>query len=120
MTYVQIISGERYMLAALRRQGLNQSQIARQLERHPSTISRELKRNSCVRYAAYRPGKTIERTHGRRSRSRRDRRFGRQEFRLVERLLGEQWSPEQVAGHLRKEQLLRISHETIYQHIWRD
>jgi IS30 family transposase len=108
------------MLAALRRQGLNQSQIARQLARHPSTISRELKRNSCVLYASYRPGKAIERSNGRRSRSRRNRRFGRQQLRLVERLLGEQWSPEQIAGHLRKEQLLRISHETIYQHIWRD
>jgi IS30 family transposase len=30
------------------------------------------------------------------------------------------WSPEQVAGRLRAEQVLRISHETIYRHIWAD
>ncbi|MBC7931732.1 MAG: helix-turn-helix domain-containing protein [Rubrivivax sp.] len=42
MTYCQLTSGERYMLAALRKQGLNQSQIARSLGRHRSTISREL------------------------------------------------------------------------------
>jgi Helix-turn-helix domain len=40
MSYRQITPGERYMLAALRRQGLNQSQIARSLGRHRSTIGR--------------------------------------------------------------------------------
>ena len=32
----------------------------------------------------------------------------------------EEWSPEQVSGHLRLERELAISHETIYRHIWRD
>src|SRR5919205_119240 len=42
MTYHQLTSEERYMLAALRRQGLNQSQIARQLRRTGQlTISHE-------------------------------------------------------------------------------
>ena len=71
MSYHQITSGERYMISALRRQGLNQSDIARHLGRHRSTISREFKRN-CARYdGAYRPSIAIERTSGRRSRSRR-------------------------------------------------
>jgi IS30 family transposase len=35
-------------------------------------------------------------------------------------LLEKQWSPEQVAGHLRRHRLLRISHETIYRYIWAD
>lgn len=30
------------------------------------------------------------------------------------------WSPEQVAGSLRRRGHLRISHETIYRHIWED
>ena len=30
------------------------------------------------------------------------------------------WSPEQVAGWLRLHELLAISHETIYLHVWRD
>jgi IS30 family transposase len=38
----------------------------------------------------------------------------------VERLLREQWSPEQVAGYLRRTGELLISHETIYRHVWRD
>ena len=38
----------------------------------------------------------------------------------MERHLRLDWSPEQVAGHLRKEGLLRVSHETIYVRIWSD
>lgn len=40
--------------------------------------------------------------------------------RPVHQLLRRQWSPEQIAGRLRLEGTLRISHETIYTHIWRD
>lgn len=119
MTYRQITSGERYMLAALRTQGLNASQIARQLGRHPSTISREMRRN-CCNDAAYRPSKADRRTRGRRSRSRRNRRFSPEQLRLVESFLPHLWSPEQIAGYLKLTGLLSISHETIYQHIWRN
>lgn len=118
--YHQITSGERYMLAALRRQGLNQSQIARELGRHRSSISRELKRNCSRLDGGYRPSKAQERTNGRRSRSRRNQRFTRQDFQQIERLLYRQWSPEQVVGHLHRTRALAVSHETIYRHIWRD
>lgn len=107
------------MLSALRTQGLNASQIARELGRHPSTISRELRRNGC-NDGAYRPSKADSRTRGRRSRSRRNRRFSHEDFRLIENLLPHLWSPEQVAAHLKIRRLLSISHETIYQHIWRN
>ncbi len=119
MTYRQITSGERYMLAALRTQGYSASRIARELGRHPSSISRELRRNGC-NDGAYRPSKADRRTRGRRSRSRRNRRFGPADFRLVEGLLPHLWSPEQIAGYLKRHELLSISHETIYQHIWRN
>ena len=120
MTYCQLTSGERYMLAALRKQGLNQSKIAASLCRHRSTISRELSRNSARLDGHYRPSKAQERTNGRRSRSRRNLRFTEKDFARVDDLLGKQWSPEQVAGYLSREGQLSISHETIYRHIWRD
>ena len=46
MTYRQLSPEERYMLAALRRQGCNNAQIARPLGRNRSTVGRELRRNS--------------------------------------------------------------------------
>jgi transposase, IS30 family len=118
--YRQITSGERYTLAALHVQGFNQAEIARHLGRHPSSISRELKRNSTRYDGAYRPLKANERTNGRRSRSRRNRHFGPNDLRLVEELIREDLSPEQVSGFLKGTGLLSISHETIYLHVWRD
>ena len=120
MTYRQLSPEERYMLAALRRQGLNQSEIARALGRHRSTVCREVRRNSTRADGHYRPFTAQERTQGRRSRSRRNRRFGAKDFALIDDLLCRQWSPEQVAGHLRRTGRLLISHETIYRHVWRD
>jgi IS30 family transposase len=120
MTYCQITSAERYMLAALRKQGFNQSQIAASLGHHRSSICREISRNSSQPDGHYRPSKAQERTQGRRSRSRRNRRFTDQHFAQVDELIRRQWSPEQVAGHLRRQGQLTISHETIYRHIWRD
>jgi IS30 family transposase len=38
----------------------------------------------------------------------------------VEGLLRKKWSPEQISGRLRREGGLRISHETIYRHVWQD
>ena len=119
MTYRQITSGERYMLAALRTQGCNASQIARVLGRHPSSISREIRRNGC-NDGAYRPSKAERRTRGRRARSRRNRRFSHADIRMVENLLPHLWSPEQIAAWLKRHGMLSISHETIYQHVWRD
>ena len=120
MTYRQLSPEERYMLARLRRQGLNQAEIARSLGRHRSTVCREVRRNSTKADGHYRAFTAQERTNGRRSRSRRNRRFTACDFALIDELLRRQWSPEQVAGYLRREGLLLISHETIYRHVWRD
>lgn len=120
MTYCQLTSEERYMLARLRRQGLNPAEIARSLGRHRSTVCREVSRNSTRADGRYRATTAQERTNGRRSRSRRNLHFSTQDFAQVEELLCRQWSPEQVSGHLRRVGYLSISHETIYRHIWRD
>jgi IS30 family transposase len=108
------------MLAALRTQGLNKAQIARALGRHRSTVGRELRRNSTRSDGRYRASTAQEKANGRRSRSRRNSRFSPADFAVVDGLLSRQWSPEQVAGQLRREDRLLISHETIYRHVWRD
>lgn len=118
--YRQITSEERYTISTLRRAGFNQSAIARALGRHRSTISRELRRNHSPYDGGYRPFVASQHARGRRSHSRRNSRFGPKAYELVEALLQKNWSPEQIAGRLRRERRLRISHETIYRHVWRD
>ncbi len=98
MTYYQITSEERYTIAALRREGFCSAEIARRLGRHRSTISREVRRNSSPSDGCYRPSKAIERTNGRRSRSRRNQYFTKADFALVEKKLKADWSPEQISG----------------------
>ena len=53
MTYRHLSREERYQISALLKEGLTQSQIALNLKRHKSTISREISRNSGLR--GYRP-----------------------------------------------------------------
>ena len=120
MQYHQITSEERYAIAALRRQGLSVRSIARDLARAPSTISREVARNRRSHDGGYRAFSACERTSARRRRSRRNERVTAEAWELVERYLRLDWSPEQVAGFLRTQGLLRISHETIYVHVWRE
>lgn len=120
MKYRQLNVQERSALAALRALGLSVAEIGRQLGRHRSTIWRELRRNSAPYDGGYRSARAHQRCHARRWRTRRHSQFGAAQWARVEALLREEWSPEQVAGYLRRRRELRISHETIYRHIWAD
>ena len=100
MKYRQLNAEERSALAALRSVGLSNAEIARELGRHRSTVGRELKRNSAPYDGWYRSKRAHQRAHARRYRSRRNSQFGAAELGRVEELLREEWSPEQVAGHL--------------------
>ncbi len=118
MTYRQITFAERYSLGLLRQGGLASAAIARVLGRHRSTVAREVQRNRATSDGTYRPQLADWYARGRRSRSRRNRHFTAREWAQIQELLREDWSPEQVAGWLRRHQRLAISHETIYRYIW--
>lgn len=120
MTYRQITYEERYTLGLLRREGLCPAEIARVLGRHRSTVLREIRRNRSHSDGSYRPQLADWYARGRRSISRRNQRFTASDWTRVEGLLREDWSPEQVAGWLRRQGQLEISHETIYRYVWED
>lgn len=122
MPYHQITPEERYTLAALRTQHppLSITEIASRMERSPSTISRELRRNATPYDQAYRPSRAQEQANGRRSRTRRWSKLSASEWMVVEDLLDQDFSPEQVSGWLAKHQLFSVSHETIYKYVWSD
>ena len=56
MKYRQLSGEERSALAALRQVGLKPAEIARELGRHRSTVSRELQRNAASYDGRYRRG----------------------------------------------------------------
>jgi len=120
MTYRQLTSEERYMISALRKQGVHAAEIARNLGRHRSTICREVQRNASRWDGRYRPSKAVERTRGRRIRSRKKSQFGPDAWAQVVALLRQDFSPEQISGYLCAQQVLSISPETIYRHVRED
>jgi len=123
MKYQQLALEERVLISYLVRQGFNLSEIARQMGRHRSTISRELRRNRCNGIDNfYRFSRAHRRTVARRRRSRRNRHYTERDFAIVRRFLRKDYSPEQIVGLIRRFKLMkrRMSHETIYQYIWRD
>lgn len=120
MTYLQLSDEERYKIGAMKSAGSSPAEIARELKRHPSTIYREIGRNSADYDGSYRAVTACERTRGRRSRSRRNRRFGSEQFAPVEVMIKNDISPEQIVGRLKLEGVQAMSHETIYCWIWAD
>jgi transposase, IS30 family len=92
---------ERIEIADLRRAGCSLREIARQLGRSPSTISRELRRNA-ISVQDYRPFEAQRRATARRARHHRRRIDTNLELRrVVGELLAQRWSPQQISRHLR-------------------
>jgi len=123
--YRQLTEAERYTLSVLKRQGHSLRSIAQVLQRSPSTISREIRRNAtvvqCRPRPLYVPSKAHEHANGRRTRSRRVKQHDPAVYAHVEALLiKQQWSPEQIANQLPEQLGVRISHMTIYRHVRRD
>ena len=112
MTYKHLSQAERYQIHALMKAGHDQSQIAKLLDRHKSTISRELSRNTGSR--GYRPKQACEMSADRAQHSRNAPTVEPWVREAACALLCIQWSPEQIASQL------PISHETVYQYVYAD
>lgn len=112
-TYHQLTQEQRYQIYALKKTGHSQSEIAEVIGVHKSSVSRELKRNRGQR--GYRPQQAHELAAARKPKA--VSRITTETWKIVDNLLKQDWSPEQISGRLRKEQGVRISHEWIYQHI---
>lgn len=115
--YGQLSLEERCEIARLQGAGCSRRAIAKALGRDPSTIGRELKRNT-DRDAGYKPAKAQSKADQRCWKGARlDRNDALREEVLG--LLGQGWSPEQAAGWLSAKAGARIlSHETIYRFIY--
>lgn len=119
--YSHLTPVERDRLALFRAQRKSLRFIAAQLRRSPSTISRELRRNSPpINKAYYCPHPAQARADFRRRLASRHQRLRDPIIcSYVQARLRERWSPELIAGRLRLDHPgKRISHEAIYQWIY--
>ncbi len=115
---------ERVLIADLRRQGCTVHAIAGELERSPSTISRELRRNQDPDKGQYRPFVAQRLAAQRRARPGRGKLIADPELRaFVAAQLAKRWSPEQISHALRlqfpDQPERHLALETIYQAVYR-
>jgi len=118
--YTHLAYEQRCQIYTLLKRGDNKSQIASAIGADPSTINRELKRNSGKR--GYRFKQAHQKATDRRTKASTKKRKMTPDVQLyVEKMVCErQWSPEQIAGRLKASEAVSVSHESIYQFIWKD
>lgn len=127
MSYTHLTEQERYVISHLNVAGYSKREIARRINRHHTSVTRELKRNGppqfdcCAYWYNWAHPEALERR-------RQARHYRRQkDLRLVlyaEAKLKMQWSPEEIASRIRidypDDKSMRISHEAIYRWIYLD
>jgi IS30 family transposase len=116
--YKQLTQYHRYHIRIYLKAGYSLSGVARRLGVHKSTVSREIRRNSG--HKGYRPRQAHEKAMTRRYAAPKRIKMTPASIDLINHFIRKDFSPEQVSGHLARKHELRISHETIYKHIWSD
>ena len=111
---------QRYKIEALHKADHKAPDIADQLNVNKSTIYRELKRNSSKR-GCYNARSANEISEEKKERFTHNRKFNpAMERFIIDKLSNEQWSPEQIAGYCKQNDIPMVSHERIYQFIYQD
>ncbi|MBC7763946.1 MAG: IS30 family transposase [Candidatus Saccharibacteria bacterium] len=113
---------DRLRIADMRINGAGVREIARELGRSPSTISRELHRNGRPNSGAYRPYAAQRRCDERARRPKSWRLDDPLLAAAVEERLMKNWSPEQISDDLARSfpdrPEMQVTHETIYQSLF--
>ena len=118
--YTHISIEQRVKIEALLKAGHKASFIAKQLGIHRSSIYRELKRNQTKtgKYNAVFAQELSEEQKERFSHNR-SFTFSMEKF-IIEKLSKEQWSPEQIWGYCKENNIDMVSHESIYKFVYQD
>lgn len=115
--FKQLTREQRYGIYLMLNQGNNQTEIANHIRVHKSTISREIGRNRGKRGYRYKQAHRL--AIGRRKGKVKPRIDG-SSWAFIETLIRNDWSPEQIHGWLKENMKITVSHEWIYQYIFRD
>lgn len=118
-SYSQLSQEERYFISTSLARKCSIPSIAKELDRPPSTVYRELRRNRrpTGRYAA-----SVAHSYAtaRRRSSRRGPHLPSELIHQIMELLSKRWSPEQISNYLIRKGLQSISFQSIYRWIRKD
>ena len=119
MSYKHLTHEERFTIETLNCKKYPYGKIAEIIGRAPSTVWRELKRNSHAN-RSYDSELATKMTKQRASQaSCRASRIPPESWNYVdEKLSTQQWSPVEISGRMKKDGLKAMSHETIYRRLW--
>jgi len=110
---------QRYAIFLMRKEKMTMANIAKLLNMHKSTISRELKRNSNKGKYSYLQAE--EQSKIRKERLKEPRKMSKQVINRIEKYIRtEQLSPEQIVGLCKEKGYMMVSKSTIYNYIRED
>lgn len=115
-----ITEEQRYTIEVMLRNGYKQSEIAKVTGKDKSVISREKKRNSDLRSGEYRSDLATRKYKKRMASKAKRIKFTPKIQKLVDKKLGQQWSPDQISNYDYGHSVEMVSHERIYQYIIED
>ncbi|MCL4159000.1 UNVERIFIED_CONTAM: hypothetical protein GTU68_007747 [Idotea baltica] len=102
------------------KQGYNREQIATAINKCPSVLSREIKRNKDIRSGEYRSKLAQRKAEDRLMTKNKCIKFTPKVQKYVDQKLELQWSPEQISNRHCDNEIQMVSHERIYQYIIQD
>lgn len=119
MGYRQLTQQQRYQIIGLREAHQSMREIARQVGCHNSAVSRELRRNRTDE-GVYDPAQAQRASDRRRRSADKSDKRNPGVILWIRHLLREAWSPEQIAGFMKRIGKICVSHQWIYNLIHRD
>lgn len=111
---------QRYKLEVLLQQNVSKTQISTELNKHISSIYREIKRNSDARNSVYKGDLAIRKCSKRHKKKSKNQCFTDEIKTYVKGLIIQDLSPEQIVGKAFKEKVNCVCIETIYKFVWND
>lgn len=118
MSYKHLSLEERYYIELSMKNEKPLTEIAIELGRSQSTLSREIRRNQGKRgYRHNQANRLAQERHVTKSKA---IKLTHEITEIIDGLIHQDWSPEQIAGRLEKEGVVTVHHETIYRYILAD
>ncbi len=118
MSYNHLSLTERHYIEIETKNGTSQNAIAANLKRSQPTISREIQRNTGLK--GYRHQQAHSKTRERHKTKEKAVKLTPEILLLIDKYIQDKWSPEQIAGRLKKDKVISLHHETIYKYILKD